>query len=249
MKHILLLSSLFFIFAQGSFAQQYGFTVYAENGEKFELFANNKRKTPQPATEVTVYGFRRDAVRLKVDFERSALADVSQQIIMREGFISRYKIISRGRRSTEMVFEGYEPFPAEDDDNTTSIVTIDNKNNYNQPDHQPYPRRNPYKELDKNTWHKPVSDADFSLILNNLEKLNFDSEKLERAKQISDNNLLTSAQVKQMLRTFDFDSKRLEFAKYAYENVYDKGMYFLVSEAFDFSSSGKQLDNYIAARK
>ncbi len=247
MKHILLLTGFLLALVQHAFAQQYGFTVYAENGEKFELYANSKLKTTQPATEVTVFGFRKDVVRLRVDYGRTGKPDISQQIVMRNGFISRYKIVNRGRNNAALIFEGYSEYPVDDEDNTTTIATIANNNNV--PDHKPFPRRNQYKEPEKNTWLKPVNDADFQLIMNNLEGLKFDSEKLERAKRISDNNTLTSAQIKRMLKAFDFDSKRLEFAKYAYDNVYDKGMYFLVSESFDFSSSGKQLDNYIASRR
>jgi hypothetical protein len=236
------------MFAQSSFAQNYGFSIFSENGEKFDLFTNYKRKTPQAANEVTVLGYRRNTVSARIDFERNNLPEINQQIKMRDGFISRYRIVNRGKRNLELVFEGYESLPQYDDDNTTTIVSIEKERPVTDYDYHNYNRNyDPYKQHPKNAYNQPVGNAEFALIMKNLQGLNFDSEKLSRAKQIVESNILTSAQIKEMLTTFDFDSKRLEFAKYAYNYVYDKGMYFIVNESFDFSSNGKQLDEYIAS--
>jgi hypothetical protein len=236
------------MFAQSSFAQNYGFSIYSENGEKFDLFTNYKRKTPQAANEVTVLGFRKNIVSARIDFERNTMPEINQQIIMRDGFISRYRIVNRGRKNAELVFEGYENLPQYDDDNTTTIVSIEKErplvDDYDKHNYRDY---EPYKQHPKNAYNQPVDNAGFALIMKNLQGLSFDTEKISRAKQIVESNILTSTQVKEMLTTFDFDSRRLEFAKYAYNYVYDKNMYFIVNESFDFSSNGKQLDEYIAS--
>jgi hypothetical protein len=44
---------------------------------------------------------------------------------------------------------------------------------------------------------------------------------------------------------FNFESSRLEFAKFAYGYTYDLGNYFIVNDAFNFESSISELDRYI----
>jgi hypothetical protein len=91
----------------------------------------------------------------------------------------------------------------------------------------------------------PMSDQNFRTAMNYINSLNFDSEKLTQAKQIMRNNIMTSAQVKELVGSLTFDSNRLELAKAAFPSVYDKGMYFIVGEAFTFSSSRDKLNEYL----
>ena len=50
------------------------------------------------------------------------------------------------------------------------------------------------------------------------------------------------------MQSFDFESTKLEYAKFAYDFTYDKGNYFKVNDAFDFESSIEELDEYIHGR-
>ena len=65
------------------------------------------------------------------------------------------------------------------------------------------------------------------------------------AKQITKSNCLTAEQVKQLTMLFDFESGKLEYAKFAYAYCYDLGNYYKVNDAFDFESSIKELDEHI----
>lgn len=101
-------------------------------------------------------------------------------------------------------------------------------------------RGNSYRPL-------PMGDENFRTVMNYISGLSFDSEKLTQAKQIARNNVLSSVQIKQLMAELTFDSNRLELAKAAFPNVHDKGMYFIVGEAFTFSSSREKLSNYLVS--
>ncbi len=91
----------------------------------------------------------------------------------------------------------------------------------------------------------PISDQDFQRALQSIQKKDFDRTKLVVAKQITRVNCLTALQVKKIASLFDFDSAKLEYAKFAYEHTYDIGNYFIVNDVFDFDKNARELSLYI----
>jgi len=51
-----------------------------------------------------------------------------------------------------------------------------------------------------------------------------------------------------MVECFDFESNRLELAKFAYDYVQDREMYFLVNDGLEFDASKATLSRYIQSR-
>ncbi len=74
----------------------------------------------------------------------------------------------------------------------------------------------------------------------------FDSGKLQVARQAISMNSLTAAQVAELMQLFSFESSKLELAKMAFANTVDKQNYYIVNNAFWFSSSVAELDQYIS---
>lgn len=91
----------------------------------------------------------------------------------------------------------------------------------------------------------PMSGVEFSDAMNSINKASFESSKLSLAKQIANSKCFTAAQAKTMVEAFDFESSKLDFAKYAYSHTYDIDNYHIVSGAFDFSSSTTALVDYM----
>jgi len=94
----------------------------------------------------------------------------------------------------------------------------------------------------------PMTPQDFQNARNTISSKSFDDSKLAIAKQIINSNCLTSAQVKDLMILLDFESSKLDFAKYCYGYTYDLGNYYIVNDAFDFDSSADELNEYINAR-
>jgi len=94
----------------------------------------------------------------------------------------------------------------------------------------------------------PMSEPDYQSAVNSIKAKSFEDSRLTMAKQITNSNCLTSAQVKGIMQVFDFEQSRLDYAKYAYGRTYDIGNYYKVNDAFDFESSIEELDAHISAQ-
>lgn len=81
-----------------------------------------------------------------------------------------------------------------------------------------------------------------------IEAKSFADSKMTLAKQITKSNCLTARQVKELVALFDFESDRIEYAKFAYNYCFDANNYYLVNDAFEFESSIEELDSYISGQ-
>jgi len=95
----------------------------------------------------------------------------------------------------------------------------------------------------------PMTSQMFADVKTSISSKSFENSKLTIAKQVISNNCLTSAQVKEILSLFDFETTKLEVAKFAYGYTYDKGNYYQLNDAFNFESSIDDLNNYIKTKK
>ncbi len=109
---------------------------------------------------------------------------------------------------------------------------------------QPTPLPRPIP--DHNCWVRQMSDADFNQLKAVIERASFESSKMEITNQALRSNYLTSRQVVSLMSVFSFESSKLELAKNAYSRTIDKNNYYMVNDAFYFSSSISDLQQYIA---
>lgn len=90
-----------------------------------------------------------------------------------------------------------------------------------------------------------MSKANFESAKKTITKQSFEETKLSTAMQIVKSNCLSSDQIKQMMLLFNFEESRLNLAKNAYARCVDKNNYFVVNDAFNFSSSVEELNEHI----
>jgi hypothetical protein len=95
-----------------------------------------------------------------------------------------------------------------------------------------------------------VTDEDLRGMLKALRSESFDQTRSKVARQIlsTSQRQFLSRQIKQMLDCFDFENNKLELAKFAYDYVADREMYFTVNESFDFDASKQNLARYLESR-
>lgn len=93
-----------------------------------------------------------------------------------------------------------------------------------------------------------MSNSDFEEAMTSIFSKSFEDSKLSLAKQICKNSCLTAEQIAKINKKFSFEDTRLEFAKYAYDYVYDVAKYYKVNDAFTFESSIESLDKYIKSK-
>jgi hypothetical protein len=90
-----------------------------------------------------------------------------------------------------------------------------------------------------------MNPEQFSRVLRMISSQNFESTRLQVANQVAASNALSSQQVTAIMHVFAFESTRLEFARNTYHRVTDPQNYYLVNNAFRFSSSIDELYNFI----
>lgn len=94
-------------------------------------------------------------------------------------------------------------------------------------------------------YESPVSDREFDRIFQSAQREWLESDKLKITTQAVTANRVSSAQVKQLMQLFSFESNKLQLAKQAYANTVDKRNYSLINDAFSFNSSKDELARFI----
>ena len=85
------------------------------------------------------------------------------------------------------------------------------------------------------------SNNEFDRVLWAISKENFETNKMTSAEQIISTNYFTTAQLKQLLGLFNFESNKLQLAKLGYDKVVDQSNYYTLSDLFSFNSSKDEL--------
>jgi len=88
----------------------------------------------------------------------------------------------------------------------------------------------------------------FVQLSRSMEHTPFDSDKLAIAQQAVTSNGVTADQVARIVSMFTFESSKLKIAKAAYANCVDRNNYYLVNNAFTFSSSIRELNTFILSQ-
>ncbi len=115
--------------------------------------------------------------------------------------------------------------------------------------HDNYRKKRTERAGNKMTTKNAMSSQDFNEAIKSIEKQDYESTRLTVAKQITRINCLTTNQIKEILLMFDFESTRLEYAKFAYDYTFDKDNYFKINDVFSFQSSVNELEEYITSHK
>ena len=112
-----------------------------------------------------------------------------------------------------------------------NVIRFVQDNRYDGPRDEPY-----YK----------VSNSDMGSILKALKNEDFDSTRERMAKMIVSGSLLTTRQIADMAKTFNYDSNRKGFLLYAYESCIDPQNYYIAINTLEFSSSRNDVMRKIA---
>jgi hypothetical protein len=103
------------------------------------------------------------------------------------------------------------------------------------------PGRYDYHFKADNIYTKAISDNEFDRVLWAINKESFEKNKMTSAEQIINANYFTTAQLKQLLGLFNFESNKLQLAKLGYDKVVDQSNYYTLSDMFSFNSSKDEL--------
>ncbi len=93
-----------------------------------------------------------------------------------------------------------------------------------------------------------MAASEFERIREAIKKQSFDDGKFDLLRALLPDRPLSSVQLAELLRLFTFDTKRLEAAKTGWNSVSDRQNFYLVFDVFTFSTSVKELKDYVGSR-
>ena len=150
-----------------------------------------------------------------------------------------------------MNIEGMDSEMEVEETTTTTVKT--SSSNTTTTTSSPAVKSEPRKEIvvtEKTTGgcSRPMDSGSFTSAKGSISSKGFDDTKLSTAKQVAKANCMSAAQIKEVMGLFGFEETKLEFAKYAYDFCTDKNNYYMVGDAFSFSSSNDELNEFIESK-
>jgi hypothetical protein len=90
-----------------------------------------------------------------------------------------------------------------------------------------------------------LSTHEVDMLISDLKYAWFDSDRVTMVEQRLRHKQLSSYHVKRILLEIDFESNRVELAKFAFDRVNDQANFCVIHEVFDFQSSINEIHDYI----
>lgn len=90
-----------------------------------------------------------------------------------------------------------------------------------------------------------MSPTDFASAKKSISSKSFAEDKITLAKQVLRSNCVSTDQVVEVMGLFTFEENKLEFAKMAYSKTVDNQNYYKVNDAFTYSSSIDELNEFL----
>ncbi|MFD2246633.1 DUF4476 domain-containing protein [Pontibacter ruber] len=218
--------------AQGSLT----FTTY--KGEPFLMKLNGRTVTRAATNFVRIDNLRpgRHLVEVKI-MGRYGVYSMGTKVYVNNGYESNYEVLTKGRSGKVWVRLVDEvPLPR--------VVVPYPRPHY--PDHHNnYDRHDRYDNDCRNLMGK----YDLDRLIESMRSRDFESTRLTIAREALRNNSILSEDLRRLLEQFDYESTRVEFAKFAYDYVCDKERFYYIYDIFKFDSSVRELEEYTSRRR
>jgi hypothetical protein len=121
---------------------------------------------------------------------------------------------------------------------------FDKDNTFNE-EYDDKVRHYPGNSNDRALYANILTDQDMEDLRTSVAGRITDTEKLKLMKSVLNKEHYSTEQVKTMLLWLDFDSSRLDLAKWAHENVVDKREYWKLESVFSFSSTKEEFQDFL----
>ncbi len=233
---------------QSSLAQFANVIVFAPNGEKFTLSVGGTIRNSEPEARVEADVPGGPSFKIKVTFNDPSIKEISKMVFNKPNHTFYFKVDKNQKGAYVLESTSSEwsnetgakkdtpppPPPPIDQESKTAKETVKNE---------------PAKVSGEKGCTDPMSQPDFLASLISVSAPPYDPPKLSAAKKLATEHCLTTTQVIEVLYVFDYESTRLNFAKFAYDHTFDPTNYSDVSEALNSAKSKKDLEAYINSKK
>jgi len=235
------------------------------NGERFYLFLDGVRINNRALSQVSIDKVKPGVHNVVINFEKSRKKfkknievpsyEMWYDFVVESNDVWLYGAYSIAFRNDHPDFfdSGLHPGSENEVPDDNKDININISVNQTQVNNQATVQNNqggntnvvPPPPIEYTNCPVPVSPAELNAFLLTLKDKPFEDTKKTIVKQFIKNNCVSSSQLSLILNEFDYESTKLEIAKYAYLYVYDPEKYYLINNVFEFSSSVDELNKYI----
>jgi hypothetical protein len=97
--------------------------------------------------------------------------------------------------------------------------------------------------------YRAMAPQDVDALVQAVKQRPFEATKLSMAKEALSQSSIASADLKRLMRSFDFEASRVELAKYAHSHVSDPQNFYRVYESFDFDASIQEVQQAVGTEQ
>jgi len=222
-----------------SFAAHTGeLRILSQSGERFYVVMDGAYQNYYPQSNVNMQAYANNMFNLKI-------VSANNQF-----HFNRNIVVQPNRRLTYRIINNFGNYVLQFQSETPLFNGTNGGQNtcaYNPPP-RPY-EVSQGQYYNNNNWNAhPMSSADFDNLKRAIQRESFSDDQLRIAKRAAKDRRLSARQIRDITRLFTFSSEQLAFAKTAYRNCVDKHNYYIVMEAFTFSSDKDELEAFIDAQ-
>ncbi|MFD2513912.1 DUF4476 domain-containing protein [Pontibacter locisalis] len=229
------------------FAQASVLTFTAKRGEVFQVKLDNRTVNHTASNYVRIAPLKpgRHYVEFKVR-TRQGVYQMGQKVVVPAGVEANYvlRTVSRsGKAYLRLISEVplVPPVPR------PLPRYPDRYDDYDRDyDYEPVPPR--YDDRYSGNCRYLMTAQEVDRLIQTMRSRDFESTKLSIARDAVRNGSILAEDLKRVLQQFDYETTRVEFAKYAYDYLCDKEHFYYIYDLFRFDSSVQELERYSGRR-
>ncbi|MBC5994225.1 DUF4476 domain-containing protein [Pontibacter cellulosilyticus] len=240
----LLLPFLFVLLALPVFAQTAVLTFTAERGEVFHIQLDDRTVNHTASNFVRIAPLRpgRHYVEVKIR-TRQGVYQMGQRIVVPAGVEANYGVRTVGR-SGKAYLRLISEVPLAPPIVRPLPRYPDRYDDYDRYD--PVPPS--YDDRYRGDCRNLMTGHEVDRLIQTMRSRDFESTKLSIARDAVRSGSILAEDLKRVLQQFDYETTRVEFAKYAYDYLCDKEHFYYIYDLFRFDSSVQELEQYTGRR-
>jgi hypothetical protein len=202
---------------------QTSITVYAENGQPFFLFLNNKQINDIPTNRVTASELILKDYSIALKWKDITQPDLEDVVKVKPNAVREF--IVQPSKKGFVINEAGTSKKGQGITTVSASADESSKGSHSCP--------------------TPVSDAEFIALQEKLSRLDYPQDKVSLAKDKIINGCYTVKQLGILLSLLDYESDKSELAKFAYSYIYDRKNYSDLAGLFEYPGAFDEILRYL----
>lgn len=258
MKSLLVMFFGILFWTHSAFASHARVLFYTRSGQAFQVVLNGHliNRYPSDKVQINTMAFGYHAVEIRYPDKFGILVHQTR-IYLEPGHLTEYRIQRVGRHRIDL--QKMRSVPISGD------LVPPYAGNFRLNPLPEYP--DPYRRNDRNSrsgqdnlsgreqiytdrnrdyeCRDILRGPEFERFYLAVANRSFDDSKMALAKQVLRHSTIYAEDLKSLMKLLNFESNKIELAKFMYQQVCDRRNFYMVYDAFSFESSIREMDRFI----